>query len=153
MEHDILKTCLIREISLRELKKCKILDEKSINLWTLNQWKNELIKNHVKAYAIFLKKEIVGVCVYENLFNKVEITYLSINPEFKRKGLGKMLFRELLNQFEKQDIFKIILEVSNKNKIAIDFYENFCFKTIGVRKNYYKDGSDALIKEKILLKK
>tara|TARA_Y100000589_G_C27036003_1_gene581084 strand:+ start:507 stop:977 length:471 start_codon:yes stop_codon:yes gene_type:complete len=152
-QSDILKNCFTREISLGEFKKCKLLDEKSINLWSINQWKDELLKSHVKAYAIFFKKEILGVCVYEMLFNEVEISYLSISPEFKKKGLGKKLFNKLLNKFEELDVLKIILEVSNKNKTAIKFYENFGFKTIGIRKKYYKDGSDALIKEKILLKK
>jgi len=42
------------------------------------------------------------------------------------------------------------LEVSRSNINAERFYSRFDFFTVGVRKNYYKDGSDAFLKEKIL---
>ena len=48
---------------------------------------------------------------------------------------------------------KILLEVSQSNVNAERFYERFDFSTVGIRKNYYKDGSDALLKEKKLTTK
>ena len=50
-------------------------------------------------------------------------------------------------------INKILLEVSLKNTTADRFYSHFEFSTVGIRKNYYKDGSDALLKEKNLTTK
>ena len=52
-----------------------------------------------------------------------------------------------------QSIDKVLLEVSQKNVIAEKFYCNFDFYTVGIRRNYYKDGSDALLKEKKLTTK
>ena len=59
-----------------------------------------------------------------------------------------MLF--LIQRCEKLSVNKLFLEVSHTNLTADKFYSRFDFSTIGIRRNYYKDGSDALIKEKIL---
>ena len=48
---------------------------------------------------------------------------------------------------------KLLLEFSQNNVIAERFYTQFDFSTVGIRRNYYKDGSDALLKEKKLTTK
>ena len=58
--------------------------------------------------------------------------------------------RNLIKQCESLNINKLFLEVSQKNLSAEKFYESFDFSTVGIRRNYYKDGSDALLKEKKL---
>ena len=59
----------------------------------------------------------------------------------------------LIKECRKLNIKKLFLEVSNSNFTAEKFYSRFDFSTVGIRRNYYKDGSDALIKEKILTTK
>ena len=56
----------------------------------------------------------------------------------------------LINKCKKLNINKLFLEVSHTNSIAEKFYSRFEFSTVGIRRNYYKDGSDALLKEKKL---
>ena len=59
----------------------------------------------------------------------------------------------LIKECEKSNINRILLEVSHKNIPAESFYNCFEFSTVGIRRNYYKDGSDALLKEKKLITK
>ena len=59
----------------------------------------------------------------------------------------------LIKYCEKLKIKKLSLEVSQRNVIAEKFYSHFDFLTVGIRRNYYKDGSDALLKEKKLISK
>ena len=59
----------------------------------------------------------------------------------------------LIKQCEKLNLRKLLLEVSQSNITAERFYSNFAFSTVGIRKNYYKDGSDAVLKEKKLITK
>ena len=59
----------------------------------------------------------------------------------------------LIKVCEKLNIRKLLLEVSQSNITAENFYSRFDFFTVGTRKNYYKDGSDALLKEKKLTSK
>ena len=59
----------------------------------------------------------------------------------------------LINCCEILNVNKLFLEVSCKNITAEKFYDRFNFFTVGIRKKYYKDGSDALLKEKKLTTK
>jgi len=61
--------------------------------------------------------------------------------------------RYLIEQCENLNINKLLLEVSHTNVIAEKFYSQFDFSTVGIRRNYYKDGSDAVLKEKKLTTK
>ena len=54
----------------------------------------------------------------------------------------------LIKECKKLNINKLFLEVSHANIAAEKFYSHFDFYTVGIRRNYYKDGSDALLKEK-----
>ena len=139
---------IVREIKSKDSKICYELDLKSIKLWNHNQWKIELEKEYVTAIGIFSDNSILGVCVFQKIYDEAEIRYLSIHPFYKRRGLGKKLIFKILEQCKNTKIKKIFLEVSFKNKQAISFYEFFGFRTISIRKKYYKDGSDAVIKEK-----
>ena len=59
----------------------------------------------------------------------------------------------LIKKCKKLNINKLFLEVSRTNVAAENFYSRFEFSTVGIRRNYYKDGSDALLKEKKLTTK
>jgi len=142
----------INEISPKDSNNCYELDLKSIKLWNQNQWKNELEKDSVTALGIYMNNSILGVCVFNKIFDEAEIRYLSVHPSYKRRGLGKKLIYKIFTECKNDNIKKIFLEVSLNNKQAINFYNYFGFETIRVRKKYYKDGSDALLKEKMLNK-
>ena len=144
---------LIKKITIKQSEECYEIDLLTVKLWNLQQWENELRKKYVFAFACFRNHKIVGVCVFQKIMSNAELTYLSIHPRFKRKGLGKKLLTEIFKQGQKLTIEKILLEVSEKNIAALNFYHSFGFETIGIRKKYYKDGSNALLQEKKLLKK
>ena len=77
----------------------------------------------------------------------------TVNKEFRKKGFGSFLMSHLIKNCEKLNLKKILLEVSQCNVTAERFYNRFDFSTVGIRKNYYKDGSHALLKEKKLTTK
>ena len=138
----------IRKIDSKNSKSCYELDLKSIKHWNQNQWEKELEKDYINAMGIFLNNSIIGVCVIHKIYDEAEIRYLSIHPSYQKRGLGKKLINQIMKECKNENIKSIFLEVSIKNKQALSFYKNSGFKTIDIRKNYYKDGSDALIKEK-----
>ena len=138
----------IKEINSKNSKSCYELDLKSIKHWNQDQWENELEKDYVTGIGIYLNNSILGVCVLYKLFDEAEIRYLSVHPSYQRRGLGKKLIYKILKECKNKKIRRLFLEVSLKNKQALRFYDYFGFKTISIRKKYYKDGSDALLKEK-----
>ena len=140
----------IKEINESEAKDCFLLDSKSLKLWSLAQWKIELKKKDIQAIALYIEKKFIGVCVFQFIFDEANIHFIAILPQFTKRGYGKMLFTKFLNISKNNNIKKIFLEVSSKNFPAIQFYESFNFITVGIRKKYYKDASDAILKTKII---
>ena len=84
------------------------------------------------------------------VLDEAQINYFVINQKYRKKGIGSHLMIYIINQCEKLKINKLSLEVSQSNVIAEKFYNRFDFCTVGIRRNYYKDGSHALLKEKKL---
>ena len=142
----------IQEIDHKEFELCYELDSNTICLWTKKQWESEFNKRGVKVVAISLKNKIIGIYVIQIIIDEAHINYFSIEQKFRRKGYGSFLMSFLIKQSKKLRIKKLLLEVSEKNSTAEAFYSKFNFLTVGIRKNYYKDGSDAILKEKKIIK-
>ena len=108
------------------------------------------IKN-IKDFDAFYKNSRYNIYeeYFENIFAGYLITYdnidsldifeIAVDKNFRKKGLAS----KILNRIN--DERKILLEVSEKNEVAINLYKKNGFKMISRRKNYYLDGSDAIV--------
>ena len=141
----------IREIAHKEFELCFELDSNTICLWTKRQWESELNKTGVKVVAIFFRKKIIGIYVIQTIIDEAYVNYFAIKPEFRRKGYGSYLMKHLIKQCIRLNVKKILLEVSDINLSAEIFYSKFKFLTVGIRKNYYRNGTSAVLKEKKLI--
>ena len=143
----------IKQINEKDIDLCYELDLNTISLWSKKQWANELKKEGTEIFGIFITNLVIGICVFQVILDEAQINYFVINPKFREKGFGSFLMSYLIKKCEKLNLKKLLLEVSQKNNTAIKFYSRFDFYTVGIRKNYYKDGSHALLKEKKLTTK
>jgi ribosomal-protein-alanine N-acetyltransferase len=73
---------------------------------------------------------------------------LDVEPERRRGGVGRALFRELLARLEAAGARTVQLEVDVRNAPAIAFYRSFAFRRVGRIPDYYGDGKDAYEMEK-----
>lgn len=72
-----------------------------------------------------------------------EIHTIGVDPEHRRRGLGRLLMQQLLAVVDNTG-GEIFLEVRTDNEAAIALYEGLDFERIGERKNYYQpSGADA----------
>ena len=143
----------IKDINQKDIDLCYELDSNTISLWSKKQWANEFKKNGIKVLGILLSNLVVGICVFHVIQDEAQINFFVVNQKYRKKGFGSYLMNYLITQCEKLNINKLFLEVSHTNVTAEKFYNRFDFFTVGRRRNYYKDGSDALLKEKKLTTK
>ena len=143
----------IKQINENDIDLCYELDSNTISLWSKKQWANEFKKEGTKIFGLLLENLVIGICVFQVVIDEVQINYFVVNQNFRKKGFGSYLMKYLIKRCKKLNINKLLLEVSQSNITAENFYNRFDFSTVGIRKNYYKDGSDALLKEKKLTKK
>ena len=143
----------IKQINENDFDLCYELDLNTISLWSKKQWANEFKKEGTKIFGILITNLVIGVCVFQVVLDEAQINYFVVNKKFRKKGLGSYFMSYLIKKCEKLNLKKILLEVSQSNVTAEKFYSRFDFSTVGIRKNYYKDGSHALLKEKKLTTK
>ena len=143
----------IKEIKEKDIDLCYELDSNTISLWSKKQWAKEFKKEGIRIFGVLLSNLVIGICVFHVVLDEAQINYFVVNQKYRKKGYGTYLMNYLLKQCELLNINKLLLEVSLANTTAEQFYSRFDFYTVGIRTNYYKDGSDALLKEKKLTTK
>ena len=143
----------IKLINEGDIDLCYELDSDTISLWNKKQWAREFKKEGNKVIGISFENIVIGICVFQIILDEAQINYFVVTKKFREKGFGTFLMSFLIKYCEKLNIKKLLLEVSRSNLTAEKFYSSFNFSTVGIRRNYYKDGSDALLKEKKLTTK
>ena len=143
----------IKEINEDDIDLCYELDSNTLSLWSKKQWANEFKKKGTRIFVLLFSNLTIGICVFQVVIDEAQINYFVVDQKFRKKGFGSFLMNFLIKQCEKLSLNKLLLEVSQNNCNAEKFYSKFDFSTVGVRKNYYKDGSDAVLKEKKLTTK
>ena len=143
----------IKQINEKDIDLCYELDSNTISFWSKKQWTNEFKKEGIKVVGLFLSSLVIGICVFHVVLDEAQINFFVVNQKYRKKGYGTYLMNYLIKQCELLNINKLLLEVSLSNTTAQQFYSRFNFSTVGIRRNYYKDGSDALLKEKKLTTK
>jgi len=138
----------IKQMNEKDIDLCYELDSNTISLWSKKQWANEFKKEGTKIFGLLITNFVIGICVFQIVLDEAQINYFVVNKKFRKKGFGSYLMSYLIKKCEKLNLKKILLEVSHSNITAERFYSRFDFSTVGIRKNYYKDGSLSLLKEK-----
>lgn len=127
------------------------MNKKNLELMLKIHNENFLDNKNIENFYTFYKDSRYNIYeeYFENIFAGYLITYdsvdsldifeIAVDKNFRKKGIAS----KLLNRIN--DERKILLEVSEKNIIAINLYIKNGFKIISRRKNYYLDGSDAII--------
>ena len=143
----------IKQINENDIDLCFELDSKTISLWSKKQWTNEFKKEGTKIFGLLISNFVIGICVFQVVLDEAQVNYFVVHKKFRNRGFGTHLMSYLIKKCENLNLKKLLLEVSRKNISAERLYCRFNFSTVGIRKNYYKDGSDAVLKEKKLVKK
>ena len=77
---------------------------------------------------------------------EAHITSIAVRETYRRRGLGELLFINLLKEAIRLGVQEVTLEVRVSNIIAQNLYLKYSFATKGVRRNYYLDNrEDALV--------
>ena len=143
----------IKRINEDDIDLCYELDSNTISLWSKKQWANEFKKEGTKIFGLSLQNFVIGICVLQFVLDEAHIIYFVVNQKYRNRGFGSYFMSYLIKKCKKINTNRLLLEVSQNNLVAQKFYNRFDFYTVGTRKNYYSDGSNALLKEKKLTTK
>ncbi len=115
--------------------------------WSKESFYNELSNDLARYYSAFdTDGNLIGYAGCWQILEEVHITNIAVSVDFRRKKIGERLLKKIIDDCYKNKAKYITLEVRVSNKPAINLYEKYGFKSLGVRKGYYQNNNeDALI--------
>ncbi len=134
----------------------EILDiqtECGLSVWSKNDYLGELERtDSIFKIARTTDETIIGFALVRLLignsnsantsFDSSEILNIAVRNSFQHKGIGQVIFDELLRELEQKNITEIWLEVRQSNAKAISFYQKNDFEIQFERKNYYSNPNE-----------
>jgi len=90
---------------------------------------------------------VIGYLVYHLQAEAVSLLNLSVSPEFRGLGFGRMILSAMIREAVREEIPRTLLEVRASNGGAIRLYEKAGFKKTHERKGFYSDGETAWVME------
>jgi ribosomal-protein-alanine N-acetyltransferase len=113
--------------------------------WSLAMFVLELSKPSGICLAARRARRMCGYVVCSRYDTVWHIMNVAVDPDERRTGVATTLLTELLARVGDPQ-GRYTLEVRESNLAAISLYEQFGFRTAGMRRRYYQDnGEDALI--------
>lgn len=91
--------------------------------------------------------KVVGFIDFLITFNSSTIMQIAVTAKYRKNGIATHLLSEMENSFPKEidDVVETItLEVRESNEAAKALYEKNGYEVVVVKKNYYKDGENAI---------
>jgi [ribosomal protein S18]-alanine N-acetyltransferase len=76
--------------------------------------------------------------------DELHLHHIATDPVHRRKGAARALIATLLAHGASVQSRLVLLEVRRSNRPAIRLYRGFGFTAMGLRRDYYADGEDAI---------
>ena len=137
----------IREIRLADLDDVLAIERASFaSPWSRQFFVEELQATCAKSVLAALEGTVVGYCLYWELANDMDIHNVAVNPDYRRRGVGRGMLEFVIQEAEGIGSESITLEVRKSNEAAQALYRSLGFEICGVRRRYYSnDGEDAWV--------
>lgn len=136
--------CPMKQENLKEVYNINIESLKSP--WSLNSLNDEFNNNF--SYYIVCKTSCGKVIGFGGMWlvcGEGNVTNIAVHPDFRHKGIGSKIVRELCNICSKNNCPDLTLEVRISNTPAINLYEKMGFQNEGIRKNFYSNPTENAI--------
>ncbi|MBN8866942.1 MAG: ribosomal protein S18-alanine N-acetyltransferase [Solirubrobacterales bacterium] len=112
--------------------------------WSVGMFALEMSKPGTVALAAIDGDRVAGYMVLSRFDRAWHLMNIAVAPEQRRRGIASLLIEEALGRIAEDE--PVTLEVRPSNRSAIELYQGFGFRSLGLRPGYYPDnGEDALI--------
>ncbi|MDE6776753.1 MAG: ribosomal protein S18-alanine N-acetyltransferase, partial [Oscillospiraceae bacterium] len=128
----------ISESDIDLLKSCAELEKICIpDGWSYQSFLSEMKKQNSCILVAFDNfNQVAGFLTASYVLDTADLTNIAVAPEFRNQGIASGLLKFLLQELKNCDIF---LEVRISNIPAINLYQKFHFKQVGIRKRFYQN--------------
>lgn len=132
-----------------ELSSLKKLDQDFFpQPWNNESW-DHLFSGPSKRFLLIAKDDeaILGFILFDyvDADSFAHLLKILVSPNQRGQKIGKGLLDKAVGILKGRQIKSFFLEVEEKNIVAIQLYEGLGFKIIHRKKQFYSNGTDAII--------
>lgn len=137
----------VRRMSLDHLAAVVEIDHASFKLpWSERAYQYEMTGNSAaRCWVSEVDAQVAAMLIIWMILDEAHIATIATHPEFRRRGIAKRLLMDALISAREEGARSALLEVRAGNDSAQEMYKLFGFKTVGRRKNYYKDNNEDAV--------
>jgi predicted N-acetyltransferase YhbS len=135
---DVMEPVKLRVLTIKDLNAVADIDESLLGTRRVGYWETRLEKaemSGVPSLVAEVNGEVVGFILgsasgwgYGIPENIAWIDTLGVRNEYKRKGIARLLFKEMFSMFKKVGIDTIYVLVSWKDLDLLQFFDKMGFK-------------------------
>ena len=105
--------------------------------WSMKNFQDSLISGYDTRVLRDGNKDVVGYFVLMLALDEAHLLNITVRASLQGRGLGGILFDELVQIARAKAATTLLLEVRPSNFVGLAVYKHFGFKQIGIRKGYY----------------
>lgn len=138
----------------------KLTKELALDIYNLQKNLNFITQNIINSYIDSTSSicitcrcggMLIGFLLANNLTYAADLEYIYVDVGYRKMECATLMIFKLFEIIKPSNIPKVMLEVRVSNIPAIGLYKKLGFKTINIRKKYYKDNlEDAFVMEKYI---
>ena len=114
--------------------------------WTKNQFMNDIQSELDSENWVYVIDELVAGYIFGWIIQgEFHLNNIAVHPEYFRRSIGKNLIQHIIARVILRNVGVILLEVSAENIPARKCYQSLGFNQMGIRKDYYSKGDDAIL--------
>ncbi len=115
--------------------------------WSADQFLRELDNPLAAVDLLFAGRQLAGYLCSWLICGELHIHNVATLPQFRRLKVAARLMRHAMARCPAEDLERVFLEVRISNAGAIALYKSLGFSEVGIRKDYYPGGEDAILME------
>lgn len=115
-------------------------------------WTSEMLsdiltdRNAITLAALDGEDRLIGSALGHVVADEGELLSIAVDPDYRGKGLGRLLLDRILTEFVAVGAASVWLEVRAGNEAAKALYRAAGFQQAGIRRGYYRrPPEDALV--------
>jgi ribosomal-protein-alanine N-acetyltransferase len=140
---------IIRTARLEDADEIVRIDQASFTKpWSEQTMRTAIEKVQCGEYIALVAETNTTVCGFViawNVREEGEIATIAVDEPFRGQGIAQRLLEAALHEAARRGAELMFLEVRPNNVAALRLYEKCGFQKVGLRKNYYRNGDDAVV--------
>jgi ribosomal-protein-alanine N-acetyltransferase len=114
--------------------------------WPRSAFEELLAERHVRCFAADgVDGQLAGYGICAVAADQGEILNLAVHPASRHRGLGRGLLAAMLESMRQDGVTAVHLEVRQSNHAAIRLYALAGFRSVSIRRSYYKNPTEHAV--------